>query len=636
MPLISTPFTKIVPKPLPDVSPKVLSLSAKSGMNIASGMSAFNLQSSFPGKTGTFSFRICPPNGGKPVGSEHRVKSPEPSDTSPTVLLPGGFTLIKLFHTAVPAVPANVTSATLHPAEIPQNDESIRKSVVKSCSPSLEQNGQVSESISNPDLFETSNSGLSQSSIDLHSESIIKEESEEHFSESENTLSPSKYNWAPDGAVMVHSSDMDMDMDDWPPNGAERILWIDSADEEEDEIPPAVKASKSKTRTTEANFSSCDEELQVDNLCFYKKETPETPLIHNKDLPPEEDACSKSPPADEQKLYLDSSISSSDQENDCDPFTNANITKEEPPFLIPIIKIDDNEPSQIFSGSHNSSEQVMFQEDCPSVHIKNEPYNTPCMDMAGNEPDMKDQGLLADNGTLRISRIETLNNQTAENTFLKHIPVTEQRLDSTNNYSISAKVESCSDSPGRHTCTMPDIDKQHIVSKDILLPINKEEPCMNQPVTEFPQDLNMQGLGSKNSSQVLTHIEFYTNPAKPNSIASLNAEDNHENADIAGNAPCSLLDHQTLVNSTPTAHPLNISNTTLTELSDDEDIVVDVVSVSEDEAPFDEFDKDKADSSGDGDGNSSDEEDSSYDSTSDSETTDDTVSGSVLIFKNDQ
>ncbi|XP_058235383.1 MAX gene-associated protein isoform X3 [Hemibagrus wyckioides] len=622
MPLISTPLSKIVPKPLSEVSPKVLSLSAKSGMNIASGMSAFNLQSSFPGKTGTFSFRICPPNGGKPVRSEHGVKSPEPSaDTSPTVLLPGGFTLIKLFHTAVPAVPANVTSAAFHPAEIPQNDESIRKSIVQSCSPSLEQNGQVSESISNPDLFETSNSGLSQSSMDLPSESIIKEESEEHFSESENTLSPSKYNWAPDGAVMVHTSDMDMDMDDWPPNGAERILWIDSADEEEDEIPPAVEASESKTTTTEANFSSCDEEPQVVNLCFNKKETP---LIHNKDLPPKDDVCSKSAPADEQKLYLDSSISSSDQENDCDPFTNANITKQEPPFLIPIIKIDDNEPTQIFSGSHNSSEQVMFQEDCPSVHIKNEPNNTPCMDMAGNEPDMKDQGLLADNSTLRISRIETLNNQTAENTFLKHIPITEQRLDSTSNYIISTEIESCSDSPGRHTCTMPDIDKQHIVSKDILLPINKEEPCMNQPVTEFPQDLNKQGVGSKNSSQVLTHMEFYNNPAKPNSTAPLNAEDNHENADIAGNAPCSLLDHQTLVNSTPTAHPLNISKTTLTELSDDEDIVLDVVNISEDEAPF-EFDKDKADSSGDGDGNSSVEEDSSYDSTSDSETTDDTM-----------
>ncbi|KAK3542258.1 hypothetical protein QTP86_021449 [Hemibagrus guttatus] len=655
IPLISTPFSKILPKPLPDISPKVLSLSAKSGMNIASGMSAFNLQSSFPGKTGTFSFRICPPNGGKPVGSEHGGKPPEPSaDTSSTVLLPGGFTLIKLFHTAVPAVLTNVTSAASLPAEIPQNDENIRKSIVQSCSPSLEQNCQVSESISNPDLFETSNSDLSQSSNGLPSEGVIKEEHEsEHFSESENTLFPSKYNWVPDGAVMVHTSEVSkmepMDMDDWPPNGAERILWIDSADEEEDEIPPAVEASESKTTTGGANFSSCGEELQVDNLYFNKKETPETPLIHNKDLPPKEYA-------DEQKPYLKSSISNNDKEKDCDPFTNANnsntlnITKQEPPFFIPIKKIDDNKPSQIFFGSHNSNEQVMFQEDCTSVHIKNEPRNTTYMDM-------KDQGLLGENSTLCISRIETCNNQTAQNAFLKHIPITEQRLDSANNYGLSTKIESCSDSPRRHTCTMPDVDKQHISSEDILLPINKEEPCMNQTVTEFPQDLNKQGLGSKN-------MEFYNNLAKPNSTASLHGEDSHENADIAGNASFSLLDCQTLVNCTPTAHPLNTASlgqkaglknvtvctetfkiisqnlkegkdeaedgkkqfkTTVKELSDDEDIAVDVINVSEDEAPFDQLDRDMAHSSGDGDGNSSDEEDSSYDSTSDSETTDDTV-----------
>ncbi|XP_060722458.1 MAX gene-associated protein [Tachysurus vachellii] len=671
MPLISTPHSKALLKPLPDISPIALSLSAKSGMNVASGMSAFNLQSSFPGKTGTFSFRICPPTGqGKTVRSEHGGKPPEPSADSPSaVLLPGGFTLIKLLQPAVPAVPANVTSADFLQAEIPQNDENMRKSIVQSCSPSVEQNHQVSENISNPLLAETSNpehgapAGLSQSSISLPSEDVNKDEPVEHVSGSVNTLSPGKFNWVPDGAVMVHSSDVSEleteDLDDWPPNGAERILWIDSADEEENEIPPSEEASEPKT-TIGANFSSCDERL-VDNL---------------------QDACSKSSPVDEQK-HLKSSISSNGNEKDCDSCINANnsytanISKQEPSFSVPIKKVANNNPSQILSGSHNIS--VQFQEDCPSVDIKNEPYNTTDMDKAGNEPGIKDQGLLAEHSTLAISRIET-NHQTGENTFLKHVQLMNERLDSANNYGVSTNIESCSDSPRTHTSTMCDVAKQHIVSEDILLLMNKEEPSMNQSVTEFPQDPNKQGLGSKNSSQILTHMEFYNNPSKLNTTASLHAKDIHENADAAGNAQCRLLDSQTLVTSTPTAHPLNTAslvektglqcvspvphnkqklspelsdgfanlsdnctksskisesnegkdealdrnNTAVGELCSDYEIAVDVMNLSEDEVE-DEFDRDEPDSIASGE-TSSDDEDSSNISTSDSETTtDDTM-----------
>ncbi|XP_027005297.2 uncharacterized protein magl isoform X2 [Tachysurus fulvidraco] len=660
MPLISTPLSKALLKPLPDISPNALSLSAKSGMNVASGVSAFNLQSSFPGKTGTFSFRICPPTGqGKTVRSEHGGKPPEPSADRPSaVLLPGGFTLIKLLQPAAPAVPANVTD--FHQAEIPQNDENMRKSNLQSGSPSIEQNHQVSESISKPLLPETSNSEHG-APASLPSEDAIKDEPVEHFSASVNTLSPDKYNWVPEGAVMVHRDVSELeteDLDDWPPNGAERILWIDSADEEENENPPSEEASEPKTTTTGNNFSSCDERL-VDNL---------------------QDACSKSSPANEQK-HPKSSISSN--EKDCDSFINANnsytakISKQEPPFSVPIKKVGNNNPSQILSGSHNIS--VQFQEDCPSVHIKNDPYNTTDMDMAGNEPGIKGQGRLAEHSTLAISRIET-NHQTGKNTFLKHVQLMNERLDSANNNSVSTKIESCSDSLRTHTSTMCDVAKQHIGSEDILLLMNKEEPSMNQTVTEFPQDPNKQGLDSKNSSPILTHMEFYNNPSKPNTTASLHTKEILENADLAGNAQCCLLDSQILVISTPTAHPLNTASlvektglqcvspiphnkqklspelsdgfanlsdnctksskisesnegkdealdrnkTAVRELCSDYEIAVDVMNLSEDEAPILEFDRDEADSIASGE-TSSDDEDSSNISTSDSETTDDTM-----------
>ncbi|KAB5539873.1 hypothetical protein PHYPO_G00094200 [Pangasianodon hypophthalmus] len=679
-PLNSTP-------PLPVIAPKVLSLSATSGMNIANGMPAFNLHSSFLGKTGTFSFRICPPTSeGKPVGSEHGSKPPEPSvDSSSTLALPGGFTLIKLFPPAVSAVSANVTSAACHPAEIPQNDESMKKSILQSCSPNLEQNCQASDSITKPLLPGTSNLNSAQGAT-ADSKGVIKDEPVEHSSESVNTLTPGKYDWVPEGAEMVHTSDVSelepRDMDDWPPKGAERILWIDSADEEENEdlnkelnknldvaagSPATEEASELETTkgTVKADFSSCDECLPVDKLHFNEKETPKTPHIHENGLPPEEGVCLKSSYTDEHKQHLKSSMPNNDQEKVCDPFLNA---------------ANSNPTNSSKQGPPNIREQVMIQENCPPGLIKNEPYNEPTeTDMAGNESDIKNQGRLPENSTLHISKLETYNSQTGENTLLNHFLIREQRLGSANNYDVSIKIESCSDSPKTDFCSMnDDVTKQHIGSENILPLINKEEePSMNQTVTEFSSDPSKQSLGSEISSQILNHKEFYNNPARPNTTASLHAEDSHENVDIAGNAPCSLLDGQTpVMNSPPTAHLLNTaslgqktgpkkvslfphnmhksspelsdnfktsrlvkqdleegkdeaedrnkqlkSKTAVEELYGDEEIVVDVMNLSEDEDPSDEFDRDEDNSSDDGEGDSnSDEEDSSNDSTSDSET----------------
>lgn len=691
-PLNSTPLTNVLPKPFPDIAPKVLSLSAKSGMNIANGMPAFNLWLNFPGKPGTFSFRICPPTGnGKSVGSEHSGKPTEPSvDSSSTLALPGGFTLTKLFHPVVPIVPANVTSAASHPDEISHNDESMKTFILQGCSPSLEQNRQVSESITKPILPKTSNcnsaeratAGLSHSSNGFPSEAVIKDEPVESI----NTVTPGKYDWLPEDAEMVRKSDVSdlepKDMDDWPPSGAERILWIDSADEEENEdlnkelnknldvaagSPAAEEANDSKTTITEtvkADFSTCNECLHADKLYFNEKETPKPPHVHEN---VEEDACSKSSCANEQQLQ--SSMPDSDQEKVCDPLLNAansntvNICKQEPSFSVLIKNAANNKLSQISVGSPNIREQVMIQENCPSVLDKHKPYNEPTeTDVAGNEPDIKNQGLLPENSTLCSSKIKTYNSQTGENTILDCFLIREQRLGSDNNYGVSIKIESRSDAPKIDTCSVHDVAaKQHIGSENILPLIKKEEPSMTQTVTEFSSDLSKQGL---DSSPFLNHKECYNNPAKHNTVALLHNEDYHENIDISGNAPCSLMDGQTpelsddfgnLSDScTKTSKIVKQdseerndeaedrnkqlkSKTAVGELCGGDEIVVDVMNLTEDEDPGDEFDRDEDNSSDNGEEDlNSDEEDSSNDSTNDSENTSDSVSGPGLIFKNDQ
>ncbi|XP_060773758.1 uncharacterized protein magl isoform X4 [Neoarius graeffei] len=673
--LNSTPLTNVLPKPFPVIAPKVLSLSAKSGMNIANGMPAFNLSLNFPGKPGTFSFRIRPPTvEGKSVGSKQSGKLPEPSvNSSSTLVLPGGFTLTKLLHPVVPTVPANVTSAAAHPAGISQNNESTKTFILQGCSPSLEQNCQVSRSIPKPILPETSNcnsveratAALSHSSDGFPSEPA----------ESVNTATPGKYDWLPEDAEMPHTSDVSdvepKDMDDWPPSGAERILWMDSADEEENEdsnkelnknldvaagSQAAEEASESKTTTTgtvKADFRSGDECLHGDKLYFNEKLTPKPTHIHEN---VQHDACSKRSRADEQK-HPKPGMPDSDQEKVCDPLLNAansntaDICKKEPSFSALIKNGANNKRSQISVGSPNIRGQVTIQENCPSVLHKNEPDDKPRKtDVAGDEPDIKNQGLVLfeNNSTLCSSKIETYNSQTGENTLLDHFLNKKQRPGSNNNNDgVSIKIESCSNSPKIDTCSVQDVAaKQHIGSQNILPLINKE---VTQTVTEFSSDLSKRGLDS-NSSQILSHKECYNNPAKHDTVALLHHDDSHENIAISGHAPCSLLDGQTpVLNSTSTAQLLNPaslgqktglksisplphntrksspdkplkSKTAVGEPCGDDEIVVDVVNLTEDEDPSDEFDRGEDNSSDDGE--DSDEEDSSNGSTSDSDRAD--------------
>ncbi|KAF5908503.1 MAX gene-associated protein-like isoform X1 [Clarias magur] len=680
-PLNSTPLTNVLPKPLPVIAPNMVSLSATSGMNIANGMPAFNVQSGFAGKAGTFSFRICPPNSvGKPLGSAQVCKPPEHNST---LMLPGGFTLIKLLHPDVPAVSVNAS----RPAEIPKNDESMKDSVTQSPSPSLEQTCQGSESDTNLlPLPETSNcisaqgasGGLNESSSCIPSEDLFEDEPAEQFSESVNPGAPDNKDWVPDGAEMVHQDDVSEwepnDMDDWPPNGAERILWIDSEEENEDldkelnkslnvaaESPAADEASDlmNTTETGKAVLNSSDECLHVST------ETPKNHNIHENDLPPKSSHV-------EQKQMM-STKPNNNKEKVCDSFVNpdnlktGNVSKEEP--LVVINQVDGNKQLQITTEIR----EVAIQENSPPVLNKNEPFNDPTEKYKeGNdsESDNKIQDLLPQTNVLHIGTIETSNRQKGENTHFDSFVISEQRLGSANIYSDACKTDNWSVHDGDA--------KQHISSYNILPLINKEEPSINQMVTEFSKDLSVPGLATENCSKILKQKEFYNNP-----------EDSHEDTDIAANAVCSLLDGQTPVKlCTPTAtsskengkrnvsalpHNIHKSSTELSddfhnlsdscptvtnadkqhlknekheaedrnellksetaeELCDSDDIIVDVVTLSEDEAEdqvavlHHRFGNDIDSSSNDSEEDSiSDEEDLSNDYTSDSETSDDAV-----------
>ncbi|KAI5611254.1 MAXprotein-associated protein-like [Silurus asotus] len=485
------------------------------------------------------------------------------------------------------AVPAKVTSAASHRTELPQNHDSMTKSLSQSFSSSLEQNFQDSESISSTFLPSNCNSApqptaeISQSSNDFPLEIAIKDEPVEPFSESVHLEPSGKYDWVSEDAEMVHKNISKSEpTDDWPQNETDRILWIDSDDEEENN-----------------GFNKEPKNLDV---------VPKSSAAED----PSKDACSKSSDVDQSR----SSMSNYDLENDCalnvnakNNLNTANINKHEQTYNKTVA---DTKLSHISFGSSKMVEQDMIQGNCPPVDIKNEPYSEPPeRDMSGNKLDFKNQDQVG-HRTLCIGKIEAYSKQAGKNTLLDPFLTKDQKLFSHN-----------------------EVTMHHIGSEDILPIMNKEETSISQRMGEFSSYLNKQGLGSKNSFHIRNHEENYS-PVK--TLASLHAGDSQENIDIA---PCPLLNGQTPVMNTPsTAHLLNTkqdlkgmtirterfeSNTELRELSDDEDIVVDVINLSEneDEGPTDKFDRDTNTSIDDSEEDSdSDKEDSSSVSTSDSDT----------------
>uniref|UniRef100_A0A8C1M4L9 T-box domain-containing protein n=1 Tax=Cyprinus carpio TaxID=7962 RepID=A0A8C1M4L9_CYPCA len=83
-------------KPLPFIVPRIHAVQGNTGSTLGS-VTALGLQNGLLGKAGMFSFRICPPSAeSKTAGPEQTGKAPESTGTASTLLLPGGYRLIKL------------------------------------------------------------------------------------------------------------------------------------------------------------------------------------------------------------------------------------------------------------------------------------------------------------------------------------------------------------------------------------------------------------------------------------------------------------------------------------------------------------------------------------------------------------
>ncbi|XP_073667471.1 MAX gene-associated protein isoform X2 [Paramisgurnus dabryanus] len=71
----------------PQATPKTFLLPGLAGLSFTSGATVHSLQNGLTGKPGMFSFRICPPA---------KDQTGKPGETDSTILLPGGFRLLKL------------------------------------------------------------------------------------------------------------------------------------------------------------------------------------------------------------------------------------------------------------------------------------------------------------------------------------------------------------------------------------------------------------------------------------------------------------------------------------------------------------------------------------------------------------
>ncbi|XP_073712498.1 MAX gene-associated protein isoform X2 [Misgurnus anguillicaudatus] len=87
LPQMIQPNEKSFSNPLSFITPKTFLLPGLAGLSFTSGTTVHSLQNGHPGKPGMFSFRICPPA---------KNQTGKPGETDSTILLPGGYRLIKL------------------------------------------------------------------------------------------------------------------------------------------------------------------------------------------------------------------------------------------------------------------------------------------------------------------------------------------------------------------------------------------------------------------------------------------------------------------------------------------------------------------------------------------------------------
>lgn len=563
-PLSTLSPTETLPKLFPVTAPKILTLSGSNGISIASGTPAFNLHSSFPGKTGTFSFRICPPSAqGKAIGSQPGAKPLDPhvAATPSTLVLPGGFTLIKLplgSHSGLPAVPADTTT-TSHP--VPPNNEPMEKEISQSCSQYTEQRCQASEDNTSTHILETSKNSLTDAagSSDgrsaVNSEGFGEGELKEETLDSGNTNSKmsGRYDWVPEEAAMVLKSDDNCkseedDLDDWPPKGAEQVLWTDedSTDEEENgdlieddsnaDASVSMMSSNSKNTITDicpSAFDTCHlEETDISDC----------PQTHRKGLPPESNEHSKNSQASaELKQHMKSSLPAKDKEQiHDDSFTNASSCnlkngEQEPDQNVSSTeerkKEPSNKPDETLSSSPcNIQNNVLLQEDCSSTPTYSEPYNNLTQKhVVASRSSIKD--LTPKNSSPVITKAEA-----TDNVALDYC------LGSGDIFSGFIN----SDPPQSDTCFDLLAKEPNSIPENILPVSQKQVASKNQTVVSNHLDDNNKQISESYTLQVSPGQadSLFSTSSKSSSLLQQD-EDENDYIDIDGNVSCPLLEGQT-------------------------------------------------------------------------------------------
>ncbi|XP_051500229.1 MAX gene-associated protein-like [Myxocyprinus asiaticus] len=352
IPQEAAPSQKAFAKMLPFNAPKILSVTGNTSFTFVNGVSA---QSGFAGKAGTFSFRICPPSGeGKTMGHEQTGKPPE-SGAASTLLLPGGYRLIKLpFNPCVNFI----NSESTPPASVPPGSQLIDNCTEKPIKNSKESSKDCG-STSSP--FVPVSNGNDPTQTDAVCSSIALQNSEgahEQVStlyshetvsnpeiKSENSAKTGANDWIPEEAEMILKND-DCELKgaeedkfkNWPSKGAQLVLWEDeeeplSEDENDDSTPMG----------TEPNFEQKDQTIESSSISHCRKE-------------------------------------------DCEPthkniarFNHTEVTNEGPTrheSSGPIKTEPSDNPTQCsFSSAPNTPEHGQVSQDGPPVGLKIEVYN---------------------------------------------------------------------------------------------------------------------------------------------------------------------------------------------------------------------------------------------------------------------
>ncbi|XP_066533267.1 MAX gene-associated protein isoform X2 [Hoplias malabaricus] len=526
-PLDSTSSLNAFPKPLPVLSPKMISLSGCSGMNIASGTPAFNVQSSFPGKTGTFSFRICPPNTeGTALGSQKGAKPLGPLLTAPsTLILPGGFTLIKLplvSHTVVPTTSADVPTVGSLPEESRKDKVSQDSSLstVKKCQVSESNAAALIPKTSNNNSAEAGLSDSSQGNSALSSNGVEVELKEDKLESADikKQNNCGKYDWIPKGTEMILKSDEDCElehdnMEDWPPKGAEQVLWSEesSIDEEKNEdidkqlsknsdISPGCPADK-KSKTLKTSIDS--DPSNCDSCRYIETDKSECYQTHGNFLPPEPSAIQqekvKSNILDDPVINLENNIEKVACFNDCSVQL-----KQEP----------NNKTAQISSRPCIISKKGLLQEN-GSPAIQTELPEGPTQDMVAKQSNSNEQSLGQENSSSFINKKAASTSSTCAHTLSNHV----DRECGTRNSGPGNNKPATNKNPTK-TLSSPDHATQHMES-------NGSEVHKNRSL--FSSSLNNTGT--------LQHAAIEENDC--------------EDIDIEGDVPCTLLEGQTPARSSP-------------------------------------------------------------------------------------